>query len=346
MVGKRKADDTPPPGRGGIPDELATAGFMHAVEVGRGGAGVVYRCYQTALARSVAIKVMASDLDEDNRERFLREGYAMGGLSGHPNIVNILQVGVTESNRPYIVMPYHAASSLAERIRRVGPIAWPDALKIGVKLCGALETAHRAGTLHRDIKPANVLVNDYGEPQLSDFGIARIAGGFETRTGYFTGTIAYTAAEVLAGNPPTTASDVYSLGATLYALIAGTAAHDRKTGEDLIAHYLRIGSTPVPDMRPGGIPADVCSAIEKAMSLDPANRQASAADLGRELQAAQRHNGLIPDSMALSEPVTGEQEQTLGATATLAVRSTGASHVWRAPTADRWRLRRRPVRLH
>src|SRR6185295_11041802 len=153
------------------------AGFIHAVEVGRGGAGVVFRCYQTSLARSVAVKVMASDLDEDNRERFLREGYAMGGLCGHPNIVNILQVGVTESKRPYIVMPYHAASSLAQRIRRVGPIAWPDALKIGVKLCGALETAHRAGTLHRDIKPANVLVNDYGEPQLSDFGIARSGCG-------------------------------------------------------------------------------------------------------------------------------------------------------------------------
>ena len=255
---------------------MAAAGFMHAVEVGRGGAGVVFRCYQTSLGRSVAIKVMTSDLDEDNRERFLREGYAMGGLSGHPNIVNILQVGVTQSKRPYIVMPYHAASSLADRIRRVGPIAWPDALKIGVKLCGALETAHRAGTLHRDIKPANVLVNDYGEPQLSDFGIARIAGGFETQTGFFTGTIAFTAAEVLAGKPPTTRSDVYSLGATIYALIAGNAAHERKTGEDLIAHYLRIGSTPVPDMRPGGIPADVCAAIEKAMSLDPASRQARA----------------------------------------------------------------------
>jgi N-acetylneuraminic acid mutarotase len=324
MAGERKSDDnSPPPARGGIADELTGAGFMHAVEVGRGGAGVVYRCYQTALARSVAIKVMASDLDEDNRERFLREGYAMGGLSGHPNIVNILQVGVTESNRPYIVMPYHAASSLAERIRRAGPIAWPDTLKIGVKLCGALETAHRAGTLHRDIKPANVLVNDYGEPQLSDFGIARIAGGFETRTGYFTGTIAYTAAEVLAGNPPTTASDVYSLGATLYALIAGTAAHDRKTGEDLIAHYLRIGSTPVPDLRPGGIPADVCSAIEKAMSLDPANRQASAAELGRELQAAQRHNGLIPDSMALSEPVADQRDQGADATQPLGSGHTG-----------------------
>ena len=96
MAGERKSDDnSPPPGRGGVTDELAAAGFMHAVEVGRGGAGVVYRCYQTSLGRSVAIKVMASDLDEDNRERFLREGYAMGGLSGHPNIVNILQVGVT-----------------------------------------------------------------------------------------------------------------------------------------------------------------------------------------------------------------------------------------------------------
>ena len=245
-MARKRADDTPPPRPGGIAAELAAAGFVDAVEVGRGGAGVVYRCYQTSLGRSVAVKVLASDLDQDSRERFLREGYAMGRLSGHPNIENILQVGVTESNRPYIVMPYHAAGSLAERIRRVGRIAWPDALRIGVKLCGALETAHRAGTLHRDIKPANVLVNDYGEPQLSDFGIARIVGGYETATGFFTGTIAYTAPEVLAGNPPTTASDVYSLGATIYALIAGTAAHERKSGEDLIAHYLRISSTPVP----------------------------------------------------------------------------------------------------
>src|SRR6476469_2862599 len=310
MAGERKSDDnSPPPGRGGVADELAAAGFIHAVEVGRVGAGVVDRCHQTSLGRSVAIKVMASDLDKDNRERFLREGYAISGLSGHPNIVNILQVGVTESRRPYIVIPYHAAGSLAQRIRLVGPIAWPDALKIGVMLCAALETAHRAGTLHRDIKPANVLVNDYGEPQLSDFGIARIAGGFKPQPGFFTGTTAFTAAELLAGKPPTTRSDVYSLGATIYALIAGNAAHERQTGEDLIAHYLRIGSTPVPDMRPGGIPADVCAAIEKAMSLDPASRQASAAELGRELQAAQRRNGLIPDSMALSEPVADQQDE-------------------------------------
>ncbi len=299
MAGER-GEGSKAPGSG-IAAELVAAGFLDAAEVGRGGAGIVYRCYQTSLARSVAIKVLMSDLDQDNRERFLREGLAMGKLSGHPNIEDILQVGVTDTNRPYIVMPYHEAGSLAQRLHRVGRIGWPDALRIAVKLCGALETAHRTGTLHRDIKPGNVLVNDYGEPQLSDFGIARIVGGYETATGFFTGTIAFTAPEVLAGNPPTAVSDVYSLGATIYALIAGAAAHERKDGEDLVAHYLRISSTPVPDMRPQGIPADVCATIEKAMSLDPAERHVSAAVFGRELQAAQRHNGLIADSMVLSE---------------------------------------------
>ncbi|MDT5220889.1 MAG: hypothetical protein QOF15_2994, partial [Mycobacterium sp.] len=89
-----------PPAEGGAaPDaiivELSEAGFQEAREVGRGGAGVIYRCYETALGRSVAVKMLPSHLDEGSRERFLREGYAMGGLSGHPNIVHILRVGVT-----------------------------------------------------------------------------------------------------------------------------------------------------------------------------------------------------------------------------------------------------------
>ena len=288
------------PAQSGIAAELASAGFEDARQVARGGAGVVYRCRETALGRNVAVKVLPSHFDDDSRERFLREGYAMGGLSGHPNIVNILRVGITESDRPYIVMPYYAADSLAVRLRREGPIPWPEALEIGVKLCGALETAHRAGTLHRDIKPANVLVNDYGEPQLTDFGIAHIEGGFETAVGFFSGTIDYTAPEVMTGNPATVVADVYSLGATLYALIAGSAAHERKKGEDLVAQYLRISSTGVPDLRPDGIPDAVCSAIEKAMSIDPAERPVSAAELGRELQAAQRRNGLKPASMAIT----------------------------------------------
>ena len=298
-------ETTPNPAPGGIADELAAAGFANAREIGRGGCGVVYHCYQPSLARSVAVKVLASDINPDNRERFLREGYAMGGLSGHPNIMHILQVGVTANNRSYIVMPYCAADSLAVRLRRTGPIQWPEALLIGVKLCGALETAHRTGTLHRDIKPANVLVNDYGDPVLSDFGLAHIVGGYETATGVFTGTMAYTAPEVLAGSDPTVAADIYSLGATLYALITGSAAHERKPGEDLMAQFVRISSTSVPDMRPAGIPANVCASIERTMSVEPAKRPASAEEFGRQLQAAQRDNGLVAVSMTLS---TGSED--------------------------------------
>lgn len=311
------ATDGPTPAPSGLAAELASAGFEDARQVARGGAGVIYCCYETALGRNVAVKVLPSHFDEDSRERFLREGYAMGGLSGHPNIVNILRVGVTESGKPYIVMPYHAADSLAVRLRREGPISWPEALRIGVKLCGALETAHKSGTLHRDIKPANVLINDYGEPQLSDFGIAHIEGGYETATGFFSGTIDYTAPEVMTGNPATVSSDLYSLGATIYALIAGNAAHERRSGEDLIAQYLRISTTRVPDMRPDGIPDAVCAAIEHAMSIDPADRPTSAAQFGRELQSAQRQNGLKPDSMAITS-VGVEPGQTVNVTAGLA----------------------------
>lgn len=324
MAGDRR-QSAQPSGQGGIAAELAATGFVDAVEVGHGGAGVVYRCYEESLGRSVAIKVLSANLDDDNNERFLREGYAMGVLSGHPNIVNILHVAVTANNRPFIVMHYHGSGSLAERLRRDGRIGWPDALRIGVKLCGALETAHRAGTLHRDIKPANVLVNDYGEPQLSDFGIARIAGGYKTATGVFSGTISYTAPEVLGGKPPTVLADVYSLGATIYALIAGNAPHESKGGgEDLIAQYLRISTSQVPDLRPQGIPADVCETLEKAMSIDPEERYATAEEFGRALQLAQRHNGLNSDSMALSE-TKSEPEPTQGTASMPFTESSGPS---------------------
>src|SRR6476661_359418 len=121
---------------GGIPAELCTSGFDDVAEIGHGG--------------------------------FLREQRAMGRLSGHPHIVTILQVGTTPGGRPYIVMPCHGKGSLEALIRRHGPMDWCETLRIGVKLAGALEAAHRAGILHRDVKPGNVLLTEYGEPQLTD----------------------------------------------------------------------------------------------------------------------------------------------------------------------------------
>src|ERR1700760_1521643 len=151
-----------------IPAELRDVGFDYVEEIGHGGFGVVYRCSQPVLDRTVAVKVLPSDLDPDNLDRFLREQRAMGRLSGHPHIANILQVGVMDSGRPFIVMQYHPKDSLEVLIRRHGPLDWCETLSIGVKLAGALDCAHRAGTLHRDVKPANLLLTDYCAPLLSD----------------------------------------------------------------------------------------------------------------------------------------------------------------------------------
>lgn len=314
-MAERPKTRVPASGRREVVAELAAAGFDNARQIARGAAGVVYCCRETALGRNVAIKVLPPFSDDAGRERFLREGYAMGGLSGHPNIVNILRVGVTPEGRPYIVMSYCPAGSLGLRVQREGPIAWPEAVRIGVKLCGALETAHLSGTLHRDIKPANVLVNDYGEPQLTDFGTAHVPGGYETAAGLFSGTIDYLAPEIMTGEPATVSSDVYSLGATIYALIAGNAAYERRGNEDLLAHYTRINTTRIPDLRHNGIPDAVCSAIEMAMSPDSDERPASAADFGRGLQETQRRNGLKPDAMAIT--ASAGSGRTVGASAGL-----------------------------
>ncbi|OYD60757.1 protein kinase domain-containing protein [Rhodococcus sp. OK302] len=285
-----------------IVDELGAAGFDDAREIGRGGFGVVYRCTQLGLDRTVAVKVLTADLDEENRARFFREQRAMGRLTGHPNIVGVLEVGVTDTGRPYLVMPYHSQGSVDARIRRQGPFSVEEVLRLGVKMAGALETAHRVGILHRDVKPANILLTDYGEPALTDFGIAHITDGFKTATGTVTGSPAFTAPEVLGGEPPSPASDVYGLGATLFSALTGHAAFERRSGEQVVAQFLRITAQQVPDLRENGFPDDVCELVEKSMSRDPHNRQ-SASVLGEELRQLQFSHGLQVDEMALrTEP--------------------------------------------
>ena len=144
--------------------ELAAEGFEDACIAGRGGFGIVYRCRQPSLDRVVAVKVLSPDPDHMDRARFLREQQAMGRLSGHPNIVHVLQAGITYTGRPYIVMPFHRRDSLDSWITNHGALTAAEALAVGVKLAGALETAQRAGVLHRDIKPRNILLTEYGEP--------------------------------------------------------------------------------------------------------------------------------------------------------------------------------------
>jgi serine/threonine-protein kinase PknK len=302
----------------GVPAELTEAGFEDPEEIGRGGFGVVYRCVQPSLDRIVAVKLLSAEPDPDNLERFMREQVAMGKMSGHPNIVNIFQVGTIASGRPYIVMQYHPHGSLDTRILNSGPIGWRDALRVGVKVAGALETAHRRGTLHRDVKPANILLTEYGEPQLTDFGIARIIGGFETSDGAVTGSPAYTAPEVLLGQPPDTSSDVYSLASTLFSAGTGHAVFERQHGEKIVSQFLRITKHAMPNLQDSGLPADVCALVEQAMSRNPADRPTSAAAFGEQLQDLQRRHGLPVDDMPVPIPIptpeTGHEATTSAGT--------------------------------
>jgi ATP/maltotriose-dependent transcriptional regulator MalT len=300
------ANNDPLPTQGdvyaGIPAELVAAGFEDPQEIGRGGFGVVYRCSQRALDRIVAVKVLTTDLEPDNLERFMREQVAMGKLSGHPHIVNIFQVGTTATGRPYIVMQYHPHGSLEAKIHHNGPVSWGDAVHIGVKVAGALETAHRRETLHRDVKPANILLTEYGEPQLTDFGIARIIGGFETGDGAVMGSPAYTAPEVLLGQPPDVTSDVYSLASTLFCAGTGHAVFERRQGEQMVAQFLRITKHPMPNLRDSGLPADVCVVIEQAMSRNSEDRPPTAEAFGEQLREVQRVHGLPVDDMPVPIP--------------------------------------------
>ena len=296
-------ESAPDPGKtqlstgGGLALELGAAGFHDAEEIGRGGFGVVYRCTQVDLGREVAVKVLTYDLHA-NRERFLREQQAMGQLTGHPNIVPVLQVGETPSGFPFLVMPLCSRGCLHRQIVQTGAMPLDEVLRLGVKIAGALESAHRLGIVHRDVKPANILLTDYNEPALCDFGIARTEGAFKTATGIFIGSPAYSAPEVLIGDSPSVSSDMYSLGATLFAALTGHAAFERLDGEHVVAQFLRIGNESTPDVRPHTIPSAVAAIIERAMARDPGERP-SMLEFGEQLQQVQLSRGLGVDEMSL-----------------------------------------------
>ncbi|WP_166556044.1 protein kinase domain-containing protein [Mycolicibacterium sp. CBMA 226] len=288
-----------------IASELMATGFEDIHEIGRGGFGIVYRCRQPDLDRVVAVKVLTAEPDGSNRERFWREQRAMGKLSGHPNVVTIYDVGATSSGRPFIVMEYHRRDSLHALIRSQGPIGWEAALPIAIKIAGALETAHRVGMLHRDVKPSNILITDYGEPQLADFGIARIFGGFETADRRVAGSPAFIAPEVITGGQPSRTADVYGLGATLFCAITGHAAYERRSGESVVAQFLRITREPLADVLSGvAIPDDLNDVIAAAMDRDPQSRTSTPGELGEQLRAVEARHELPIDGLPL--PDTGD----------------------------------------
>jgi ATP/maltotriose-dependent transcriptional regulator MalT len=330
-------DDTQRKFASGIVAELEAEGYHEAEPVGRGGFGVVYRCNEPSLDRVVAIKVLSSDQEDLDLEQFDREQRAMGRVSGHPNIVPVLHCALTFTGRPYIVMPYHSRSTLDSWIKGHGPLAVADALTVGVRLAGALETAHRAGVLHRDVKPANVLLSAYGEPQLCDFGIARIAGGRETVANVIVGSPSYTAPELFEGRAPSAAADVYGLAATVFTLLTGDPPFQFKPGENPIAFVRRVLAGPIPDLRTKGVNDAVCSALELGLNADPSQRSSSAAEFGEVLRKAGARIGLTIAEIPLELPApatdgdeTPSRSRTPGHSAPMAMTSGGSGSSQRA----------------
>lgn len=255
--------------------------------IGTGGSGVVYRGRQVAFDRPVAVKVVpAGGTDSAVRRRWEREVAAIGRLTNHPNVVPVFDAGTTDDGTCYLVMPLVPGGSLGERIRREGTLDPAEVAGLGAKLAGALVAVHAAGVLHRDVKPDNVLCSAHGEPQLSDFGIARLQDVTATMSGSLQATVSYAAPEVLAGGEATEATDVYGLGATLYACLTGGAPHPPVPGEHLAASVQRAIEQDPPALADAGVPRALAEVVERALSRDPSRRQPDAATLRHDLEAA------------------------------------------------------------
>jgi len=275
--------------------------------IGTGGSGIVYRGRQVAFDRPVAVKVAAADgSDGTMRRAWEREVAAVGRLSNHPNVVPVFDAGVSDAGAAYLVMALVPGGTLGDRLRRDGPLEPAEVAEVGIKLAGALAAVHAAGVLHRDIKPDNVLWSPHGEPQLSDFGIARLADRTATLNTSVRATVSYAAPEVLAGGEATEATDVYGLGATLYACLTGHPPHPGEPGEHLAAAVARaLEQDPAP-LADAGIPAGLAAVVEQAISRDPARRQLDAARLRHDLEraAADLHGHDGPAPTAVVPPAT------------------------------------------
>ncbi|MFF4237448.1 protein kinase [Actinomadura geliboluensis] len=274
-------------------------GYRVLEQVGEGGFSVVYRAHQERLDRTVALKVLSvGAVDAAAMRRFQRECKITGRLSGHPNIVTVLDTGTTRAGRPYIAMEYFEHGALTDRLAAEGPLPVADVLRIGVKMAGALAATHETDVLHRDVKPQNVLLSRYGEPALADFGIARLVDSFDaTHTQAFTPN--HAAPEVLEGRQPGVGADVYSLGSTLYQLLAGRPAFKGPPGEGIAPLMLRILHEPPPPIPRADIPPQVAEVIGHAMAKTPEQRFATAVEFARALQRVQAELGLPVTDVAI-----------------------------------------------
>ncbi|GAB2823455.1 hypothetical protein GCM10027022_12700 [Alpinimonas psychrophila] len=267
-------------------------GFTFVRAVGSGGFADVFLYEQNLPRRQVAIKVLLPEVVNPRvRNMFQAEAQLMAQLSTHPAILTVFEASISSDGRPYLVTEL-CPTGLGDRFRseRI-PVA--EVLRTGIRVAAALETAHRANVLHRDIKPGNILLTAYGHPVLSDFGIAAslAAGDSSTAVGL---SVPWSAPEVIRQETTgTIASEIFSLGATVYSLLAGRSPFEVVGKENSPGHLAgRILKGKISPLGRPDVPASLESLLAATMSRRTDDRPHSAMEFARQLQAIESELGL------------------------------------------------------
>ncbi len=271
--------------------------------LGSGGMSTVYRATDRVLERTVAVKILAEHLSDDDKfvARFRREALAVAKLI-HPNIVQVYDTGV-DADRHYIVMEYVEGKSVAQLLQTKGRLGADSTAEIGIQACAGLEYAHRQGIIHRDVKPGNLMViggpagrrrrdSSAHEPptgemtiKLTDFGIARATAQSRlTQVGSVVGTAAYLAPEQARGEEATPAADVYALGVCLYQLLTGRLPWEGSTLAELAIRRENESPLPPTSYDPD-VPETLSQAVLRSLEGEAGARYSSARDLSRALDA-------------------------------------------------------------
>lgn len=304
-------------------------------ELGRGGMGAVYLAHDEVLGREVAIKRIgmlpgATSPDLARAEREAR----LAAMLNHPHVVSVFDL-VSDQGSQWLVMEYIEGESLADRIRSTGPLEHAQAAQIMWQVADGLSSAHRAGITHRDVKPSNILLTTDGQAKLTDFGIARSQADVSlTQTGLVTGSPAYLAPEVASGTGAGTASDVWSLGATLFHVLSGKPAYD--VSANMIGGLYKIVHEEPPRLPDAGAFDEL---LRATMARDPAERWPM--ERVRDALAQIRHD---PSTVGVTSMQVVEVEQEPATDVLATVTEALPRHDPRNPEqpADEGRGKRRP----
>lgn len=257
--------------------------------VGTGGMAVVYRGWDREKKRTVALKVLRPEYENDAEflRRFSREAEAASKVS-HPNIVQTFDVG-KDGDLRYIVMEYVEGTTLKDMIRQMGHLNYDAVVRMGIRILAAVDHAHRNGIVHRDIKPQNILVDTVGTVKVADFGIARLKAQQTTRIAETTssalGSVHYISPEQAQGAVADEASDLYSVGVVLYEMLSGRVPFDGETAVSVALKHVNEAPTSLRQIDPS-IPKAIDEVVLRALRKDPKDRYRTAADMARDLRRA------------------------------------------------------------